>query len=272
MSRNYKNTNQSNNQSNNKSVKSVKPFCKVCQDAGKTEAEYTSHFVRRTTDPNSEVICPTLLATECRYCHGLGHTLSRCPIRENNNRRREEETRRRDEEARYHEAEARRREEIRLQEIEAIKIAQKNNKYALFEEDDAEPEPEPKAVVDEFPALCSLKSTAPKSAAPKSAAPKPVSFATAFKSSAAPSNRDWRVKPVFVEECHDDEDEEYEYSARYEHEEDVPAVESDSDDDEDHYRNSVMQKYEQPVPYEPIMVFNSVAKKYERSTYSDDDW
>ena len=260
MSRNYKN----NNQSNNKSVKSVKPFCKVCKDAGKTEAEYTSHFVRRTTDPNSEVTCPTLLATECRYCHGLGHTLSRCPIRENNNRRREEETRRRDEEARYHEAEARRREEIRLQELEAIKVAQKNNKYALFEEED---EPEPKAVVDEFPALCSLKTNASKTAAPK-----PVSFATAFKSSAAPSNRDWRVKPVFVEECHEDDDEEYEYSARYEQEEDVPAVESDSDDDEDHYRNSVMKKYEQPVPYEPIMVFNSVAKKYERSTYSDDDW
>jgi hypothetical protein len=119
--------------------------------------------------------------------------------------------------------------------------------------------------------LCSLKSPAPKPA-PKSAAPKPVSFATAFKSSAAPSNRDWRVKPVFVEESHEDDDEEYEYSARYEQEEDVPAVESDSDDDEDHYRNSVMKKYEQPVPYEPIMVFNSVAKKYERSTYSDDDW
>lgn len=268
MSRNYKNTNQSNNQSNNKSVKSVKPFCKVCQDAGKTEAEYTSHFVRRTTDPNSEVICPTLLATECRYCHGLGHTLSRCPIRENNNRRREEETRRRDEEARYHEAEARRREEIRLQELEAIKVAQKNNKYALFEEEDAEPEPEPKAVVDEFPALCSLKSPAPKSAALK-----PVSFANAFKSSAAPVNGNWRSQPVEEEydECEDDE--EYEYSARYEEqEEDMPAVESDSDDDEDHYRNSVMQKYEQPVPYEPIMVFNSVAKKYERSTYSDDDW
>jgi hypothetical protein len=148
--------------------------------------------------------------------------------------------------------------------MEAIRQAQKNNKYALFEEED---EPEPKAVVDEFPALCSLKSSS-KSAAPKAA----VSFATAFKSSAAPSNGNWRSQPV--EEEYDDceDDEEYEYSARYEQEEDVPAVESDSDDDEDHYRNSVMKKYEQPVPYEPIMVFNSVAKKYERSTYSDDDW
>jgi hypothetical protein len=171
MSRNYKNTNQSNNQSNNKSVnKSVKPFCKVCQDAGKTEAEYTSHFVRRTTDPNSEVTCPTLLATECRYCHGLGHTLSRCPIRENNNRRREEETRRRDEEARYHEAEAKRREEIRLQEIEAIKVAQKNNKYALFEEED-----EPEDDWDEDPledAAVPLEAEAPlEAAAPLDAAP-----------------------------------------------------------------------------------------------------
>jgi hypothetical protein len=232
----------------------------VCQDAGKTEAEYTSHFVRRTTDPNSEVICPTLLATECRYCHGLGHTLSRCPIRENNNRRREEETRRRDEEARHHEAEARRREEIRLQEMEAIRQAQKNNKYALFEEED---EPEPKAVVDEFPALCSLKSPAPK---PKAA----VSFATAFKSSAAPSNGNWRSQPV--EEDYDDceDNEEYEYSARYEQDEDVPAVESDSDDDEDHYRNSVMSKYE-PVEYkQPVAEYNP--PKYVRASYEDDDW
>lgn len=244
MSRNYKNTN---TQSNNKSVK-AKPFCKVCQDAGKTEAEYTSHFVRRTTDSNSEVICPTLLATECRYCHGLGHTLSRCPIRENNNRRREEETRHREAEARHHEAEARRHEEIRLQEMEAIKVAQKNNKYALFEEED---EPEP---IDEFPALCGLN---PSKCASKPAS-KPVSFATVFKSSAAPANGDWRVQPVLVEE--EEDDEEYEYSPRYVQEEDMPADESDSDDDEDHYRNSVMQRYEDPTP------------KYVRASYADDDW
>ena len=249
MSRNYKNNNQSNNN------KSVKPFCKVCQDAGKTEAEYTSHFVRRTTDPNSEVICPTLLATECRYCHGLGHTLTRCPIRENNNRRREEETRHREAETRRREEEARRQEEIRRQELEAIRVAQKNNKYSVFEEED---EPEP---IDEFPALCSLKS------APKSASK--LTFATAFKSSAAPSNRDWRAQPVLV--IHQEEDDaEYEYYAprHEEQEEDVPTVESDSDDDEDHYKNSIMKKYDAVAYEQPTASYSS----YVRASYEDDDW
>lgn len=53
-------------------------FCKVCQDAGKTEAEYRSHFIRETRDPNSKIICPTLLAIECRYCFKRGHTLKYC--------------------------------------------------------------------------------------------------------------------------------------------------------------------------------------------------
>ena len=247
MSRNYSNL----NQSNNKFVKPVKPFCKVCQDAGKTEAEYTSHFVRRTTDPNSEVICPTLLATECRYCHGLGHTLSRCPVRENNNRRREEEARLQEAEARRQEEEARRQEEIRRQELEAIRVAQKNNKYSVFEEEDAEQEPEPEPEpepIDEFPALCGLNCAAPKSA---------VSFATAFKSSAAPANKNWQAQPSV---CRKTVEEKYEYSSRYEEEEEyVSAINCDSDDDEDHYKNSVLKKYEEPAPCV-------------RTLRDDDDW
>ena len=52
-----------------------KSFCKVCKDAGKPESEYTSHSVRA----NNKVICPTLLATECRYCWQTGHTTKFCP-------------------------------------------------------------------------------------------------------------------------------------------------------------------------------------------------
>lgn len=55
-------------------------FCKVCQDAGKTEAEYRSHFPRETNEQNSKVICPTLLAQECRYCYKNGHTVKYCPV------------------------------------------------------------------------------------------------------------------------------------------------------------------------------------------------
>jgi len=59
----------------------TKPFCKVCFDTGKTEKEYTSHFVRESADPKSKVCCPTLLDMECRFCHMKGHTVSKCARR-----------------------------------------------------------------------------------------------------------------------------------------------------------------------------------------------
>ena len=57
-----------------------KPFCKVCRDAGKTEEEYTSHFVRESTAPDAAVVCPTLLAQSCRYCRKQGHTVRYCSL------------------------------------------------------------------------------------------------------------------------------------------------------------------------------------------------
>ena len=67
-------------------VSNKKPFCKVCQDAGKPESEYTSHYVRSMPDKSGKtnVTCPTLLATECRYCYELGHTTKFCPVIEAN--------------------------------------------------------------------------------------------------------------------------------------------------------------------------------------------
>ena len=50
-------------------------WCKVCVDAGKTEKEYSSHYVK---DLNGKVLCPTLLSQECRFCHKKGHTTSHC--------------------------------------------------------------------------------------------------------------------------------------------------------------------------------------------------
>ena len=64
---------------NNTNNAYVKKFCKVCQDSGKSEEVYRSHFTRETPDPNSKVICPTLLALECRYCYKNGHTVKYCP-------------------------------------------------------------------------------------------------------------------------------------------------------------------------------------------------
>ena len=63
-----------------KSASNQKPFCKVCKDAGKPESVYTSHWVRETPDIRSKVVCPTLLALECRYCHANNHTVKYCPV------------------------------------------------------------------------------------------------------------------------------------------------------------------------------------------------
>lgn len=61
---------------------SKKPHCKVCQDAGKSEKEYTSHYVRSMPDRTGKTVvtCPTLLATECRFCFEAGHTTKFCPV------------------------------------------------------------------------------------------------------------------------------------------------------------------------------------------------
>ena len=57
-----------------------KVFCKFCQDAGKTEKEYTSHSLRsRDRNGSLVVTCPTILLGECRFCHKKGHTAKYCP-------------------------------------------------------------------------------------------------------------------------------------------------------------------------------------------------
>ena len=57
----------------------VKPFCKVCYDAGLSTEEFTSHFVKDQPGPNGRVVCPTLIAQKCLMCGVPGHTSSYCP-------------------------------------------------------------------------------------------------------------------------------------------------------------------------------------------------
>jgi hypothetical protein len=68
--------------SKNSSSVALKKYCKVCHDAGKSESEYQSHFIRENTNPNSKVVCPTLLSLECRYCSKKGHTVKYCKFLE----------------------------------------------------------------------------------------------------------------------------------------------------------------------------------------------
>jgi hypothetical protein len=101
---------------NNKNT--VKPFCKVCFDAGKTD---TAHFVRKTPDPKSPVVCPTLLALQCRYCDQNGHTVKYCAVLKKNNKEK-----------------ARADSQLRRVHVDAPVVPSKpknNNLFALLEED-----------------------------------------------------------------------------------------------------------------------------------------
>ena len=60
-----------------KATKKTGKFCKVCFDSGKNESIYTSHFVK-SAPVNGVIVCPTLKATECRYCRKSGHTVKFC--------------------------------------------------------------------------------------------------------------------------------------------------------------------------------------------------
>lgn len=143
----------------NKKVVAKKPFCKVCHDAGKTEAEYTSHFVRSLPDfnGNTKVTCPVLAATECRYCYKMGHTTKFCPVIEENNKRAKKE---KSVAIQAHKYEQRAASTM----VSAPMVEKKyGGAFAAFG-DESDPEgdkPEPKqvvvAVVDDFPALIGQK-------------------------------------------------------------------------------------------------------------------
>lgn len=144
------NANRNNTKQNMGGKKSAhKPYCKVCHDSGKSEAEYTSHWVKTKPGPDGIVVCPTLLAQECRYCHESGHTPSCCKKLERDNRERAKQDR---------ECErAKRIEQARLQE-DAKKSQTQAAKFcggfaALGSDSDESPRARPQPV-EAFPALC----------------------------------------------------------------------------------------------------------------------
>ena len=52
--------------------KVVTPACKHCENLKLP----SSHWLRSL---EGAIVCPVLLATECRYCHLAGHTVKACP-------------------------------------------------------------------------------------------------------------------------------------------------------------------------------------------------
>lgn len=57
------------------------PCCPHCTNVNKFMNKNlpTDHWLRETADPTSPIVCKELMATECRFCHNLGHTKSQCP-------------------------------------------------------------------------------------------------------------------------------------------------------------------------------------------------
>ena len=103
-----------------------KPHCKVCQDAGKPEKEYTNHWVK---DRNGNTTCPTLLNTECRYCLKKGHTVKFCSALANKNKPAPKQP-------------------MKSIKSEPPKIKMPSNCFAALDASDDEEEPEPQPVVE----------------------------------------------------------------------------------------------------------------------------
>jgi hypothetical protein len=48
--------------------------CPHCKNLGLKN----DHWLRKNSSHDSHIVCPVLLKTECRYCHQLGHNISKC--------------------------------------------------------------------------------------------------------------------------------------------------------------------------------------------------
>lgn len=218
-----------------------KPFCKVCHDAGKTEAEYTSHFVRSLPDfnGNTKVTCPVLAATECRYCYKMGHTTKFCPIIEENAKRAKKE---KSVAIQVHKAEQR----SAPKPVAAAVPNKFAGSFAALADDSDDEKPEPKqvvAVVDDFPALIGLKKEV------ASTEKRAVSWAAIAEKPAAPVLKPI-VKPIVKNTPQiagrswaDDSD-------------------SDEEEEEDEFQGAPLVRTDS--------VYN--APCYARSSWTDDDW
>ena len=186
---------------NTKNVSMKKPYCKVCHDAGKTESEYTSHWVK---DLNGKTTCPTLLNTECRYCYKLGHTAKFCDVLAKNNKEKEKAERR------Y--------QAVAPKPAPAVQKKPTNGFAALCADSDSEEEVSvtTNTIVNEYPVLCEPAKQAGEvktgwaaiAAKPKEVKPlvEKSSFTVLSKKApeakaepvAAPKAAPWTNKPVVI--------------------------------------------------------------------------
>jgi hypothetical protein len=215
-----------------------KKFCKVCKDAGKSESEYTSHFTRETSDPKSKVVCPTLLAQECRFCHMNGHTTKYCPVLQ------DKEKRQKREEKDYRYASKR----VVNEEVTKKPVKKTSSNVFAFLGSDSEEECDERK--EEFPALCPTTAVQVSNLSYASALTKPAIVAnlppigtknppvfakkTTEKPKLAPWATESSVKRSFWDEESDEEEDDDEDS--------VPPTydEDDYDDCEDFNTNKLL--------------------------------
>jgi hypothetical protein len=61
---------------NEKTKRRIVPYCAHCKNIG---FPFNTHFLRESVDPNSPIVCPILLNSQCTFCKTKGHTKSKCP-------------------------------------------------------------------------------------------------------------------------------------------------------------------------------------------------
>ena len=128
---------------------SRKPCCKVCKDAGKTEAEFSSHWPK---DAAGNTICPTLLEQDCRYCGEAGHTVKYCKRLEKDNAAKDKARRISDKQKRVGESKPQPSNSV------SVSVGQPSRFALLLEDSDSDESPRaqkkaPVQLKEEFPAL-----------------------------------------------------------------------------------------------------------------------
>ena len=127
-------SNQSNNRNFNSSMKRAPPKCTTCEKAGLT-GKALEHFPRKTPDPNSEIVCPTIRGYKCGFCGESGHSKGFCKAFQSDQVRREQEFQRREQEEGKRKADRKVQDE-KLRQATAKKL--KSNIFTVFEEEEAE--------------------------------------------------------------------------------------------------------------------------------------
>ena len=187
-----------------------KPFCKVCQDAGKPENIYTSHYTRESADPKSKVICPTLLALECRYCFKNGHTVKYCSVLASNKKMQEK--------AAQKQQEQKQQEQKQKEQAKAATKKKASNAFAAFDSDSEDETPTTQEIKEEdFPALPATKKIAQQASAAAVAASPAIAMSYATMASKPGFVKQVQEAPkttTWAEEHEEDDNEEYEEALR----------------------------------------------------------